>query len=182
MTEPEPEAPKRKMGQYGKNETYDPAMKCPFEGVHNLEKWKWIEEFWSKLKDSNLDGRTILPRRRQPGRWTIIRLFLSSTFVDTQAERDTIVKIVVPELNERLAKDSMWVRIEPEDLRWGVVGNTVRIQPTCLDLINKCQEDEDEMPWVVFLRTGRVGWVQEEVRWRAIYLSGECMCNNRAAL
>ena len=61
------------------------------------------------------------------------------------------------------AKNNMWVRIEPEDLRWGVVGNTVRIQPTCLDLINKCQEDLDEMPWVVFLRTGRVGWVQEDL-------------------
>ena len=31
--------------------------------------------------------------------WKDVRLFLSSTFIDTQAERDVIVKRVIPSIN-----------------------------------------------------------------------------------
>ena len=33
------------------------------------------------------------PKEREPGVWVEIRLFISSTFIDTQAERDIIVKV-----------------------------------------------------------------------------------------
>ena len=38
------------------------------------------------------------------GRWRTVRVFISSTFRDMHAERDHLVKVVFPELRERLAK------------------------------------------------------------------------------
>ena len=38
---------------------------------------------------------------REPGKWVEVRLFISSTFVDTQAERDILIKHVIPDLNRK---------------------------------------------------------------------------------
>jgi hypothetical protein len=35
--------------------------------------------------------------------WRTIRVFISSTFCDMHAERDHLVKVVFPELRERMA-------------------------------------------------------------------------------
>ena len=47
-----------------------------------------------------------------------VRAFISSTFRDMHAERDTLVTIVFPELRERL--DLLGLEFFDVDLRWGV--------------------------------------------------------------
>ena len=50
--------------------------------------------------------------------WRTIRVFISSTFREMHAERDHLVRFVVPRLREDLPK---WrVHLEDVDLRWGV--------------------------------------------------------------
>eukprot|EP00045_Choanoeca_perplexa_P017800 m.267119 g.267119 ORF g.267119 m.267119 type:complete len:1900 (+) comp17636_c0_seq2:61-5760(+) len=104
---------------------------------------------------------TVKPRLR--GQLVTIRLFISSTFVDTHSERDTLIRKVLPSLNKILADRD--VQIVPVDLRWGVSSaesqaNT--IQRTCLDEIDRCRQDPHEMPWFLGLRSARYGWVQSE--------------------
>ena len=99
------------------------------------------------------------------GKWTEIRLFLSSTFVDTHAERDTIIKNVIPEINRKMAPS--FIRIIPVDLRWGVLAEESKscydIQKTCLNQVDKCRIEAKQTPWFLALRTNRYGWVQGEM-------------------
>ena len=48
---------------------------------------------------------------RLPGQWVNVRIFLSSSFIDTQAERDMIVQSILPKLNYDLQKNFVRVRI-----------------------------------------------------------------------
>ena len=50
--------------------------------------------------------------------WKTVRIFISSTFRDMHAERDHLVKVVFPELRERMAKRHLY--LVDIDLRWGV--------------------------------------------------------------
>src|SRR5262245_30752938 len=55
----------------------------------------------------------------------VISIFISSTFLDTHAERDHLVTVVFPELRERL--EPLGFFLHDIDLRWGVPelsGNT----------------------------------------------------------
>ena len=45
------------------------------------------------------DTPTLPQQQQKPNTWIEIRLFLSSTFIDTQAERDVIIKHVIPAIN-----------------------------------------------------------------------------------
>jgi nephrocystin-3 len=50
--------------------------------------------------------------------WSTVRIFISSTFRDMHAERDYLVRVVFPELQERCAE---WrLHLVDADLRWGV--------------------------------------------------------------
>ena len=107
---------------------------------------------------------------RLPGQWVNVRLFLSSSFVDTQAERDMIVRKILPKLNFDLQE--FFVRVTAVDLRWGVLSheaeNCKAIQQTCLNELDKCIETSPTSlhpcpgyPFFVCLRTARCGWVQD---------------------
>ena len=50
--------------------------------------------------------------------WKTVRVFISSTFRDMHAERDHLVKVVLPILREHLEKDH--IHLVDIDLRWGV--------------------------------------------------------------
>jgi nephrocystin-3 len=50
--------------------------------------------------------------------WRTVRVFVSSTFRDMQAERDYLAKVVFPELKDRMAKRNL--HLVDLDLRWGV--------------------------------------------------------------
>ena len=52
------------------------------------------------------------------GKWQTVRVFISSTFCDMYAERDALVRVVFPELRERLEKYR--IHLDDIDLRWGV--------------------------------------------------------------
>uniref|UniRef100_A0A7M5XDG4 Uncharacterized protein n=1 Tax=Clytia hemisphaerica TaxID=252671 RepID=A0A7M5XDG4_9CNID len=102
-------------------------------------------------------------KQREVGTWIEIRLFISSTFIDTHSERDILVQRVIPSINRKLA--SKFIRVIPVDLRWGVLAdeskNCEEIQKTCLNQIDKCRDDIVYMPWFLGLRTDRYGWVQD---------------------
>lgn len=84
----------------------------------------------------------------------VIRVFLSSTFVDFQEERSLLVKQVFPSLRRRAR--SRAVEIVDVDLRWGVTeeqtqrGETL---PLCLAEIDRCR------PYFIGLLGERYGWV-----------------------
>jgi tetratricopeptide (TPR) repeat protein len=84
----------------------------------------------------------------------VIRVFLSSTFVDFQEERSLLVKHVFPSLRRR-AK-SRGVDIVDVDLRWGVTAEQTErgeTLPLCLAEIDNCR------PYFISLLGERYGWV-----------------------
>jgi len=71
--------------------------------------------------------------------WQTIRVFVSSTFRDMQAERDHLVKVVFPALRERLERHRIY--LVDIDLRWGVTVEQADNDQTlglCLEQIDKC--------------------------------------------
>jgi hypothetical protein len=50
-----------------------------------------------------------------------VKIFISSTFKDMNAERDVLIKSVFPRLREK-AEEELGVRVQEIDLRWGVPG------------------------------------------------------------
>jgi len=70
--------------------------------------------------------------------WKTVRVFISSTFRDMDAERDHLVKVVFPELRERMAGRHLY--LVDIDLRWGITeqdaeqGNALEI---CLEEIER---------------------------------------------
>ena len=109
---------------------------------------------------------------RLPGQWVNVRVFISSSFIDTQAERDMLVQNVLPKLNHELAKN--FVRVTFVDLRWGVSSHESAsceaIQRTCLNELERCVEISPisshpcpSYPFFVCLRTKRKGWVMDAV-------------------
>ena len=53
--------------------------------------------------------------------WRTVRVFISSTFKDMQAERDHLVRFVFPRLREELLKRR--IHLADVDLKWGVPGH-----------------------------------------------------------
>jgi hypothetical protein len=67
--------------------------------------------FQGKRQKKSAMGRSV------PKRWAQVD-FTASSFVDTQAERDMIVRKILPKLNFDLQE--FFVRVTAVDLRWGV--------------------------------------------------------------
>jgi tetratricopeptide (TPR) repeat protein len=88
-----------------------------------------------------------------------IRVFLSSTFRDMQAERDELRKHIFPQL--RKLCESRGVTWGELDLRWGIdtSDETVaeeKVLRTCLDEVERCR------PFFVGMLGDRYGWVPDE--------------------
>ena len=69
-----------------------------------------------------------------------IRVFVSSTFRDMQAERDYLVKFIFPQL--RKLCESRGVTWGEVDLRWGVTDEQAaegKVLPICLEEIKRCR-------------------------------------------
>lgn len=88
----------------------------------------------------------------------VIRVFVSSTFRDMQAERDELVKRVFPQLRKRCeSRGVVWGEI---DLRWGITDEQKsegQVLPICLAEIHRCR------PFFIGLLGERYGWVPEEI-------------------
>jgi hypothetical protein len=86
--------------------------------------------------------------------WKTVRVFISSTFRDMQAERDWLVKRVFPALRQRLEPHR--INLVDIDLRWGITreqADNDQVLGLCLQQIDECR------PFFVGLLGGRYGWV-----------------------
>jgi hypothetical protein len=82
--------------------------------------------------------------------WKTVRVFISSTFRDMQAERDWLVRFVFPMLREELLRYR--IHLVDVDLRWGVTSDQ--------DALGVCREVIDEChPRFMCILGGRYGWV-----------------------
>jgi hypothetical protein len=88
----------------------------------------------------------------------VIRVFVSSTFRDMQAEREELVKHVFPQLRKLCEQRGVtWGEV---DLRWGVTDEQKaegKVLPVCLAEIDRCQ------PYFIGLVGERYGWVPESM-------------------
>jgi hypothetical protein len=82
--------------------------------------------------------------------WKTVRVFISSTFRDMQAERDHLVRFVFPRLREDLLRRR--VHLVDVDLRWGVTSDQDAFE-LCMDEIDRCK------PRFLCMLGGRYGWV-----------------------
>lgn len=84
----------------------------------------------------------------------VVRVFISSTFVDFQEERRLLVERVFPALNRKARERG--VELVPVDLRWGVTAEQAdrgETLPICLGEIERCR------PYFIGLLGERYGWV-----------------------
>jgi len=87
-----------------------------------------------------------------------VRVFLSSTFGDMQADRDHLVKFVFPQL--RRLCETCGVTWGEVDLRWGISDEQKaegRVLPICLEEIRRCR------PYFIGLLGQRYGWIPEGI-------------------
>ncbi len=94
---------------------------------------------------------------RSPGS-RAIRVFLSSTFRDMQAERDELRKRIFPQL--RKLCESRGVTWGELDLRWGIdtsdeTAAEEKVLRTCLDEVERCR------PFFIGMLGERYGWVPD---------------------
>ncbi|MCD4785059.1 MAG: DUF4062 domain-containing protein [Candidatus Eremiobacteraeota bacterium] len=100
-------------------------------------------------------------------KWRTIKVFISSTFRDMHAERDHLVKVVFPELRERLEKHR--IHLVDIDLRWGVTkeqADNDQALGLCLDVIDECR------PFFIGILGERYGWVPETFPRDVLYKYG----------
>ena len=86
-----------------------------------------------------------------------IRIFLSSTFADMQAERDYLVKNTFPSLKTECQRRN--VDFSVVDLRWGITeeeSKSGKVIEICIDEINRTR------PFFIGLLGGRYGWIPDE--------------------
>jgi hypothetical protein len=86
----------------------------------------------------------------------LVRVFISSTFLDMHAERDHLVTVVFPELRERVEK--LGLEFFDVDLRWGIPekdvnGETANSWEYCRQWIDRVE------PFFVCILGQRYGWV-----------------------
>ena len=86
-----------------------------------------------------------------------MRIFLSSTFVDMQKERDYLVKKIFPSIKAECRRRG--VDFVALDLRWGINEETARsgkVVEICMDEIVRSR------PFFIGLIGGRYGWIPEK--------------------
>ena len=84
--------------------------------------------------------------------WRTVSLFVSSTFRDTQLERDILVRRVFPRLRQSLSKHR--INLAEIDLRWGVTSEQ--------DSVQVCEEVlAESLPRFLGIIGARYGWIPE---------------------
>ncbi len=87
-----------------------------------------------------------------------MRVFISSTFRDMQADRDELVKRVFPRL--RALCEELHVAWSEVDLRWGISSEQQaegKVLPICLAEIEQCR------PYFIGLLGERYGWIPQTI-------------------
>ena len=96
--------------------------------------------------------------------WTIVRIFVSSTFKDMDVERDALRNIVVPQLNNFFIGHR--INVQLVDLRHSVETDSTltpeereeRVYSICMDEIDACQ------PFFFGLVGHRYGWIPKDLK------------------
>lgn len=87
-----------------------------------------------------------------------VRVFVSSTFRDMQAEREELLKRIFPRLRRICERRGVtWGEV---DLRWGITDEQTaegRVLPICLEEIRGCR------PYFLGLLGERYGWVPDDI-------------------
>ncbi|XP_069070749.1 telomerase protein component 1-like [Pleurodeles waltl] len=115
--------------------------------------WKMVDAF------PPADRSSRHPDTSLPGEWKTVRVFVSSTFDDFYSEREVLVKKVFPELREWC--EVRGLSLVECDLRWGVPkdSSSTTIIATCLEELDRCQQDTYGNPLMLVMVGSRVGWV-----------------------
>lgn len=83
-----------------------------------------------------------------------IRVFVSSTFLDMQEERNVLIKKIFPQLRKKCEERAVtWTEV---DLRWGITDEEAaegKVLPLCLEEIQRCR------PYFIGLLGERYGWI-----------------------
>lgn len=95
--------------------------------------------------------------------WRTVRVFISSTFCDTDAERDHLVAVVFPELRERTER--LGLEFFDVGLRWGVPAEDLNGE-TANSWEYRRQWIDRVEPFFVFILGQRYGWVREPQQFR----------------
>lgn len=100
--------------------------------------------------------------------WKVISIFVSSTFVDMEAERDYLQRVVIPELNEYFALRQVQLNII--DLRWGVKTNDLKVLEEREKLVLKVclNEIKRSRPFFIAMLGDRYGWIPSVNRFYSI--------------
>ena len=96
--------------------------------------------------------------------WRTFSIFISSTFIDMQEERDYLKNRIFPRIEEKLRERR--IKLVIVDLRWGVDTTSIAkedereatVLKVCLDEIKRCR------PFFIGLLGDRYGWVPSEER------------------
>lgn len=128
-----------------------------------------IEKFWSQVDEQcrqyEKEELKTFPIKRKCGEVCAVRLFVSSTFVDFNSEREILVKKTFPALREWCEKRRL--RLFECDLRWGVPrdSTTRTTLLTCFEELDRCREAQHNQPLFLNLTGDRYGWIpgQEEI-------------------
>jgi len=87
-----------------------------------------------------------------------MRVFVSSTFRDMQAEREELIKHIFPKLRKLCeSRGVVWGEV---DLRWGITDEQTsegRVLPICLAEIQRCR------PYFIGILGERYGWIPQEI-------------------
>lgn len=106
----------------------------------------------------HLDGKHYSQSASTVQRSRVIRFFVSSTFLDMQAERDELVKFIFPQLRKLCEQRGVtWGDV---DLRWGITEQQVaegKVLSICLTRIQQCR------PYFIGLLGERYGWIPDEI-------------------
>lgn len=91
-----------------------------------------------------------------PTTWKTVRVFISSTFRDMQAERDHLVRFVFPKLRQEPLQRR--IHLVDVDLRWGVPAKNLNGE--IADSWEYCRQWIDRVePFFVCIVGQRYGWV-----------------------
>ncbi len=109
---------------------------------------------WNRFsrKQEPSSGLTSVARNRR------IRVFVSSTFRDMQAEREELAKRVFPELRKRC--EARGVVRDDVDLRWGITEEAAaegKVLPICLEEIRGCR------PYFIGVLGERYGCIPQQI-------------------
>lgn len=96
-----------------------------------------------------------------------IKIFISSTFNDMQAERDVVMTRVSALINKIFAREGIFVQFI--DLRWGVnTGEEETDKREALVLQQCIQEIRESHPFFIAFLGERYGWIPPQANWQQV--------------